>query len=121
MHAKETPGITLLSKETTDLGRNAMSTSITMMTPRCVVQAVLPVGFAKRPPKDFKLPHDRQKFDGIQEPESWLSDYLQTVKLLGGTKATAMQSLQLHLSRAARSWLRKLPNECISSWDDLAD
>ena len=32
-----------------------------------------------------------------------------------------MQSLQLHLSGAARSWLRKLPNESISSWDDLAD
>jgi hypothetical protein len=72
-------------------------------------------------PKDFKLPHDRQKFDGLQEPESWLSDFLQTVRILGGTKATAMQSLQLHLSGAARSWLRKLPNESISSWDDLAD
>jgi hypothetical protein len=43
-------------------------------------------------PKDFKLPHDRQKFDGLQEPESWIRDYLQTVKILGGTKATTMQS-----------------------------
>jgi hypothetical protein len=72
-------------------------------------------------PKDFKLPHDRQKFDGLQEPKSWLSDYQQTVKILGSTKAIAMQSLQLHLSGAARSWLRKLPNESISSRDDLAD
>jgi hypothetical protein len=27
-------------------------------------------------PKGFKLPHDQQKYDGSQEPQSWLSDYL---------------------------------------------
>jgi hypothetical protein len=59
-------------------------------------------------PKGFKLPHDQQKYDGSQEPQSWLSDYLQAVKILGGTKETAMQSLQLHLTGAARSWLSKL-------------
>jgi hypothetical protein len=59
-------------------------------------------------PKGFKLPHDRQKYDGSQEPQSWLSDYLQAVKILGGTKETAMQSLQLHLTGVARSWLSKL-------------
>jgi hypothetical protein len=31
-------------------------------------------------PKGFKLPHDQQKYDGSQEPQSWLSDYLQTIK-----------------------------------------
>jgi hypothetical protein len=35
-------------------------------------------------PKVFKLPHDQQKHDGSQEPELWLSDYLQAVKILGG-------------------------------------
>jgi hypothetical protein len=59
-------------------------------------------------PKGFKLPHDQQKYDGSQEPQSWLSDYLQTIKILGETKETAMQSLQLHLTDAARSWLSKL-------------
>jgi hypothetical protein len=66
-------------------------------------------------PKGFKLPHDQQKYDGSQEPQSWLSDYLQAVKLLGGTKEIAMQSLQLHLTGAARSWLSKL----IGSWEEL--
>jgi hypothetical protein len=70
-------------------------------------------------PKGFKLPHDQQKYDGSQEPESWLSDYLQAVKILGGSKATAMQSLQLHLTGAARSWLSKLPEESIRSWNKL--
>jgi hypothetical protein len=41
-------------------------------------------------PKGFKLPHDQQKYDGSQEPELWLSDYVQAVKILGGLRATAM-------------------------------
>jgi hypothetical protein len=32
-----------------------------------------------RVPKQFKLPHDQQKYDGSQEPTLWLSDYLQAV------------------------------------------
>jgi hypothetical protein len=56
-----------------------------------------------RVPKGFKLPHDQEKYDGSQEPMLWLSDYLQVVQILGGTRATMMQSLQLHLTSAARS------------------
>jgi hypothetical protein len=70
-------------------------------------------------PKGFKLPHDQQQYDGSQEPQSWLSDYLLAVKILGGTKETAMQSLQLHLTGAARSWLSKLEKETIGSWEEL--
>jgi hypothetical protein len=69
--------------------------------------------------KGFKLPHDQQKYDGSQEPESWLSDYLQAVKILGGSKAIAMKSLQLHLTGAAQSWLSKLPKESIGRWNEL--
>jgi hypothetical protein len=72
-----------------------------------------------RVPKGFKLPHDQQKYDGLQEPILWLSDYLQAVQILGGTKATAMQSLQLHLTGTSRSWLNTLPNESIGSWGEL--
>jgi hypothetical protein len=38
---------------------------------------------------------------------------------IGRTKETAMQSLQLHLTGAARSWLSKLEKETIGSWGDL--
>jgi hypothetical protein len=48
-----------------------------------------------------------------------LSDYLQTVQILGGTRATTIQSLQLHLTGAARSWLNTLPNDSIGSWGEL--
>jgi hypothetical protein len=37
-----------------------------------------------RVPKGFKLPHDQQKYDGLQEPTLWLSDYLQAVQILRG-------------------------------------
>jgi hypothetical protein len=46
-----------------------------------------------RVPKGFKLPHDQEKYDRSQEPTLWLSDYLQAVQILGGTRAIAMQSL----------------------------
>jgi hypothetical protein len=72
-----------------------------------------------RVPKGFKLPHDQQKYDGLQEPTLWLSDYLQAVQILRGTRATAMQSLQLHLTGAAWSWLNTLPNDSIGSWGEL--
>jgi hypothetical protein len=70
-------------------------------------------------PKGFKLPHDQEKYDGSQEPTLWLSDYLQAVQILRGTRATAMQSLQLHLTGAAWSWLNTLPNDSIGSWGEL--
>ena len=44
-------------------------------------------------------------------------DYLETVKLTSGTRATAMQSIQVHLSGAARSWMRKLPEGSIDNWE----
>jgi hypothetical protein len=72
-----------------------------------------------RVPKGFKLPHDQQKYDGSQEPRLWLSDYLQAVKILGGMRAMTMQSLQLHLTGAAWSWLSSLPNDSIGSWGEL--
>jgi hypothetical protein len=72
-----------------------------------------------RVPKGFKLPYDQEKYDGSQEPTLWLSDYLQAVQILGGTRATTMQSLQLHLTGTARSWLNTLPNDSIGSWGEL--
>jgi hypothetical protein len=72
-----------------------------------------------RVPKGFKLPHDQQKYDGSQEPKLWLSDYLQAVQILGGSRATAMQRLQLHLTGAARPWLSALPDDSIRSWGEL--
>jgi hypothetical protein len=46
---------------------------------------------------------------------------METVKLMGGMKATAMQSIQVHLSGAARSWMKKLPEGSIHSWETFED
>jgi hypothetical protein len=40
-------------------------------------------------------------------------------QILGGMKETAMQSLQLHLIGAARSWLSKLEKGTIGNWEEL--
>jgi hypothetical protein len=57
----------------------------------------------------------------LQDPEDWIVDYLETVKLMGGTRATAMQSIQVHLSGAARSWMKKLPEGSIDIWETFED
>jgi hypothetical protein len=51
----------------------------------------------------------------------WLSDYLQAIKILRGSRAIAMQSLQLHLTGATRSWLSMLSDDSIGSWGELED
>ncbi|KAK1661028.1 hypothetical protein QYE76_049187 [Lolium multiflorum] len=74
------------------------------------------------PPRKFKpIPSDAAKYDGQQEPRSWIDDYLQTVILHKGNQIAAMQCLQLYLKDSARAWLRGLPKGSIKSWDDLVD
>jgi hypothetical protein len=74
------------------------------------------------PPKRFKpTPTDAAKYDGHQEPRSWIDDYLQTVILHKGNQIAAMQCLQLYLEDSARAWFRGLPKGSIKSWDDLVD
>jgi hypothetical protein len=70
-------------------------------------------------PEGFKLPSDTSKYNGLQEPKTWLDDYLMVVRCQGGSKTTTMQSLQLQLKGSARAWLRGLPEGSVSSWDNL--
>ncbi|KAK1684856.1 hypothetical protein QYE76_045704 [Lolium multiflorum] len=72
------------------------------------------------PPKKFKpTPTDAAKYDGQQEPRSWIDDYLQTVIPHKGNQIR-MWCL-LYLKDSARAWLRGLPKGSIKSWDDLVD
>jgi hypothetical protein len=74
------------------------------------------------PPKKFKpTPTDAAKYDGQQEPRSWIDDYLQTVILHKGNQIAAMQFLQLYLKDSVRDWFRGLSKGSIKSWDDLVD
>src|SRR4051812_5706879 len=71
-------------------------------------------------PRNFKLPSDTPKFNGMQDPKPWLSDHLSSVKLHRGNKDTAMQCLQLQLTGAARVWLSSLSSGSIRSWEELS-
>jgi hypothetical protein len=80
----------------------------------------LPKGFAEcRYPKSLSCRTTSKNMTDHRNPSYRSSDYLQAIKILGGSRATAMQSLQLHLTGAAWSWLSKLPNDSIGSWGEL--
>ena len=67
-------------------------------------------------PQGFKLNSATHKYDGLEEPEGWLDDYLTAVKFQRGTSTTAMQYVQLMLEGSARHWLKNLQRGSISSW-----
>jgi hypothetical protein len=48
-----------------------------------------------RMPLGFKPPTDVKKYTGAQEPKQWLEDYETSIKLLYGTRTTAMQCLSI--------------------------
>src|SRR3954471_4783341 len=56
------------------------------------------------------------KYDGLEEPEAWLDDYLTIVKFQRGTNVTTMQYVQLMLESSARHWLKNLRCGSIISW-----
>ena len=72
-------------------------------------------------PRGFKLPSETIKFDGRQEPKTWLEDHRESVKMHKGSTVTAMQCLQLQLVGNARLWLQKQPRGSIRSWEELVD
>src|SRR4051812_8535989 len=67
-------------------------------------------------PSGFKLNSTTLKYNGLEEPEAWLEDYLIAVNFQRGTKVTAMQYVQLMLEGSARHWLKNLRHGSISSW-----
>ena len=67
-------------------------------------------------PRGFKLTTATPKYDGLEEPQGWLEDYLTAVKFQGGSHVTAMQYVQLMLTGSARHWLKSLQQGSIGSW-----
>jgi hypothetical protein len=94
---KEMLGMASPSVESIDLGKNARSAMRWMMMASCGAVCLTQRVRIMLVPKEFKLPHERQKVDGLQEPESWLADYIQIIQIVGGNKATT------------RSWPERCP------------
>src|ERR1043165_5353376 len=70
-------------------------------------------------PSGFILNSTTLKYNGLEEPEAWLEDYLTAVKFQRGTNVTAMQYVQLMLEGSARHWLKNLRHGSISSWSQF--
>src|ERR1043165_2799331 len=68
-------------------------------------------------PSGFILNSTTLKYNGLEEPEAWLEDYLTAVKFQRGTNVTAKQYVQLMLEGSARHWLKNLRHGSISSWN----
>jgi hypothetical protein len=84
------------------------------------VRYTLPAGFTKREyPKDLSCRMIKKSMMDHKNQLYGCQTTYKQYKYSGGTRATAMQSLQLHLTGAARSWLNTLPNDSIGSWGEL--
>jgi hypothetical protein len=70
-------------------------------------------------PKGIKLSDTVVKFNGQQDPQIWLDDFMTTVTISGGSRDNALQLLSLHLKDNARAWLNNLAPDRIRSWDEF--
>jgi hypothetical protein len=70
-------------------------------------------------PKGIKLSDGVVKFNGQQDPQIWLDDFVTTVKISGGSRDNALQLLSLHLKDNARAWLNNLAPNSIRSWEEF--
>ena len=66
-------------------------------------------------PRGFKLTATTQNYDGLEEPEGLLDDYLTAVKFQHDTNVTSIQYVQLMLDGSARHWLKNLQRDSIST------
>jgi hypothetical protein len=69
--------------------------------------------------RGIKLSDGIIKFNGQQDPQIWLDDFVTAVKLSGGSRDNALQLLSLHLKDNARAWLNNLAPDSIRSWEEF--
>jgi hypothetical protein len=69
--------------------------------------------------KGIKLSDGVVKFNGQQDPQIWLDDFMTAVKISGGSRDNALQLLSLHLKDNARAWLNNLAPDSIRSWEEF--
>jgi hypothetical protein len=70
-------------------------------------------------PKGIKLSDGVVKFNGQQDPQIWLDDFITAITISGGSRDNAMQLLSLHLQDNARAWLNNLAPDSICSWEEF--
>jgi hypothetical protein len=70
-------------------------------------------------PQGIKLSDGVVKFNGQQDPQIWLDDFIIAVTISGGSRDNALQLLSLHLKDNARAWLNNLVPGSIHSWEEF--
>jgi hypothetical protein len=69
--------------------------------------------------KGIKLSDSVVKFNGQQDPQIWLDDFITAITIGGGSRDNALQLLSLHLKENARAWLKNLAPDSIRSWEEF--
>jgi hypothetical protein len=70
-------------------------------------------------PKGIKLSDSVVKFNGQQDLQIWLDDFITAVTIGGGSRDNALQLLSLYLKDNARVWLNNLAPDSIRSWEEF--
>jgi hypothetical protein len=69
-------------------------------------------------PEGFK-PIGITKYDGKQAPQQWLRCYSTAIKVTGGSNITKVVYFPMALDPAPLTWLERLSNNSIDSWERL--
>src|SRR4051812_2379059 len=81
----------------------------------CLVPALRNV----RLPKDFKGPRKVPNYTADQPPETWVESYEMAMEMLDVDDAACAKYVTMMLKGTARTWLKSLPANSISSWAQL--
>ena len=72
-----------------------------------------------RLPKDFKGPRKVPNYTADLQPGAWIESYEMAMELLEVSDAAMAKYFTMMLDGTARSWLKGLPPNSISSWAEL--
>ena len=69
-----------------------------------------------RLPKDFKGPRKVPNYTADLPPEAWVESYEMAMEMLDVDEAACAKYFTMMLEGTARTWLKSLPPNSISSW-----
>lgn len=81
----------------------------------CLIPALRNV----RLPKDFKGPRKVPNYTADLSPEAWVESYEMAMEMLDVDEAACAKYFTVMLEGMARTWLKSLPPNSISSWAQL--
>ena len=71
-------------------------------------------------PEGFK-PVNIESYNGTTNPAVWIEDFILHIHMARGDDLHTIKYLPLKLKGLARHWLNSLPENSVSSWEDLEE